>query len=349
MGGRAKDGMPVPGDSVVGDRLHICVGANCNNNCIFCMEQDREARLKRLSAQTPEDVRRMMMATPRAREVMFTSGEPTMHEHLPEYVAMAHQIGFEIVGLITNGRRFAYRPYLRSLLEAGLNHVLISIHGPDARTHDALTRTKGAFAQATTGLANLYLLRREFAGVKVHTSYVVNKRNYTLFRAFYDAMRPFAIDQHVFNVMMPDGRGGEFFDSLMPRYTEIAAEFRAFVESLPPEGVGRVFLLDIPYCTTEALPSQVRGYVERYFHFEPDAEAADGDWLRKDIDRSEVEGDSTGYTMVAKSDHDSLVREKRPECRQCGFNRSCRGVFRNYIEKFGWDEFVPVRPGTGGA
>jgi cyclic pyranopterin phosphate synthase len=340
--------MPVPGDSLVGERLHVCVGATCNNNCVFCMERDRESRFRRLTAQTADDVRRMMTADSPAREVMFTSGEPTLHPDLPAYVAMARDLGFETIGLITNGRRFAYKPYARSLLDAGLNHVLVSIHGPDAKTHDALTRTRGAFDQAVAGLANLTVLRREFPGLKVHTSYVVNKRNVTLFRAFYDAMLPFRVHQHVFNVMMPDGRGGEHFDALMCRYSEVASEFGRFVAGLPPEGVARVFLLDIPYCTTEALPSVVRGYVERYFHFEPEPDrAAAGDAPRPE-GRSTVDGDAGRYAVVAKSDRDADVRTKRAQCAGCGYSRHCRGVFVNYIERFGWDEFMPVRDAPTG-
>jgi len=348
------DGMILPGESVTGERLHVCVGYSCNNNCLFCMEEDREARFERLTAQTPEDVRRMMAAAnPHGGEVMFTSGEPTLHPKLPEYVAMARDLGFATVGLITNGRRLSYRPYARSLLEAGLNHVLVSIHGPDAKTHDALTRTRGAYVQALAGLANLMILRRDFPALKVHTSYVVNKRNHTMFHAFYDAMAPFRVDQHVFNVVMPDGRAARMFDAIVPRYSEVVAEFDRFVRGLPPEGVAKVFLLDVPYCATERLPDRVRGYVERYFHFEPDGTTGfakspeDTPPLPSDLDLyapAALDAEDGGrYAKVAKSLHDAMARTKRPECAACGFERYCRGVFRSYADRFGWDEFEPVR------
>lgn len=345
MNGPNTNIMPTPGESLIGERLHVCVGATCNNNCIFCMERDRDSRFRRLSAQTCEDVRRMMTVEPRPKEVMFTSGEPTLNPELPKYIAMARDLGYETVGMITNGRRLSYMAYARTLLEAGLNHVLVSIHGPDAKTHDALTRTRGAFEQAISGLANLAALRRQFPSLKVHTSYVVNRRNMYLFRQFYDAMLPFRVDQHVFNVMMPDGRGADHFDVLMPRYSDVAAEFARFVADLPPEGVSRVFLLDIPYCTTEGLPSSVRGYVERYFHFEPEGEVKG---LLPDA-RPKIEGETKRYAMVAKNDRDEAVRCKRPECGSCGYIRHCRGVFLIYIERFGWQEFVPVRNKPKGA
>lgn len=351
MSDRAANAMPLPGESRVGERLHVCVGYACNNNCVFCMEDDRQGRYQRLVAQTAGDVRRMLTREPGIREVMFTSGEPTLHECLPDYVRMARDLGYEVIGLITNGRRLAYRPYLETLLEAGLNHVLVSIHGPDARTHDALVRTRGAFAQALRGLANLAVLKGRYPRLKVHTHCVLNRRNARKVGPYLDAMRPFHVDQHVFSVMMPEGRGARLMDTLMPRYSDVAAEFERVLATRSADEVARVFLLDIPYCTTTRLPDSVRGYVERYFHFEPDGsvhfdQVRDG--LARDLaedgllEPSALEGDRTHYAKVSKAAHDEAVRLKREECRACGFEGMCRGVFRLYVERFGWDEFQPV-------
>ncbi|OQC42875.1 MAG: Cyclic pyranopterin monophosphate synthase [Deltaproteobacteria bacterium ADurb.Bin058] len=344
--------MPMPGESLVGNRLHICVAEDCNNNCIFCMEEDRDARRDRMAGQTDDDVRRMIASVDSSvKEIMFTSGEPTLHPSLPKYIQWSSEAGFETVGLITNGRRLSYRPYARLLLENGLNHILISIHGPDARTHDALTRTKGAFIQAMAGLANLTVLKREFPALKIHTSYVVTARNYNKVIEFVEVMRHFSIDQHVFNVMMPDGRGQTLFDQLMPRYSDVAAQFAKMADMLPPRDLERIFVLDIPYCTTTMLPDRVRGYVERYFHYEPEgtvriaelteqANRGDRELL---IEERALTGEEREYSKVAKTARDDSIRIKRPECYTCGYEQQCHGVFRSYIDKFGWDEFQPVQ------
>lgn len=315
------------------------------------MEEDRKGRYERLINQTAEDVLRMLKADPSVREVMFTSGEPTLHPDLPAYIKMAKELGYEVVGLITNGRRLAYRPYLETLLKSGLNHVLVSVHGPDERTHDALTRTRGAFKQVLMAMANLALAKRAYPYLKVHTHCVLNRRNFRLVAQFIETFRPFQIDQHVFSVMMPEGRGRRLARQLMPRYTDVALEFARVLSGLPPEDVGRVFLLDIPYCTTEGLPDSVRGYVERYFHFEPKG-TVKFDGLRPGLeaelakkgllDESGLPGDRTEYVKVSKTAHDEAVRSKRQECSQCGYDSFCRGVFNTYLELYGWDEFVPV-------
>jgi len=165
-------------------------------------------------------------------------------------------------------------------------------------------------------------------------------------------MEPLNIDQHVFNVIMPQGRGSSHFRSLMPRYSETAGKFMEFDSSLPEEAARKVFLLDIPYCTTEGLPDHARGSVERYFHYEQDgsaemardaAEQAHSPVSDKELlQRGSLEGEKFSYSRVEKSYHDAIIREKRDECLRCKFNPFCKGVWRQYLDNFGWDEFKPV-------
>lgn len=335
----------------VGDRIHVCVGATCNNNCVFCMEDDRDDRFARVAAQTPEDVARMIRDNRGTREILFTSGEPTLNERLPEYVALAREAGYPVVGVISNGRRFAYAPYLKTLLDAGMNNVIVSIHGHDARVHDALTRVKGGFDQTSKGLRNLDVMRRAW-DFRVATSTVVCRRNLPHLAAICEMFAPLGIDRHVFNVMMPDGRGETHMASLMPRYRDVFAAFAALLPTLSPDFLRRVALVDIPYCTTEGLPDAVRGYVERYYHYEPEGsfeqraagiarEAVRGDDERL-FQAAALAGERTRFTRVTRTFQETFVRAKRPECGRCGYDATCRGVWKPYVARFGWDEMVPV-------
>ncbi|NOZ02708.1 MAG: radical SAM protein [Deltaproteobacteria bacterium] len=345
------EGMPRQEADDLGDRIHVCVGASCNNNCIFCMEDDREDRFDRVGAQTASDVRRMIEANRGVHEILFTSGEPTLTPDLPQYLKWASDAGYRVVGVISNGRRFAYEPYIRQLLDAGMNNVIVSIHGHERRIHDALVRTRGAFAQTLKGLANLDGLRGVYR-FRIQTSTVVNRRNLPHMKEFCRLMATLDIDQHVFNVMMPDGRGEEFFDRLMPRYSEVAEAFKLIVPALDPGFLRRVTLVDIPYCATEGLPDSVRGYVERYFHYEPEGSfeqrskglsrsvgAADDDEL---FVKGSLAGERTDFTRVTRTYQESFVKEKRAECGSCRYDDLCRGVWKPYLARFGWDELAPV-------
>src|SRR5690606_9857426 len=74
--------------------LRVSTGAGRNNNCIFCAEEDRDARYVNSSAMTAERVRWVLEELRGAEEVCFTSGEPTTRSELPEFVTWAKELGF---------------------------------------------------------------------------------------------------------------------------------------------------------------------------------------------------------------------------------------------------------------
>ena len=131
---RMPDRVGSPGilDIELNERLHVDIGASCNNNCIFCMEDDRQGRKARMDSLTPESLKRILDANRFRREVVFVSGEPTLSPHFLPALRWAKEMGYERIGVITNGRRFAYLPFARSTLENGLNVAMVSIHGADA-------------------------------------------------------------------------------------------------------------------------------------------------------------------------------------------------------------------------
>ena len=123
------------------ERVHIPIGAVCNNNCIFCMEEDREGRYVNNSAMTAERVRWVLETHRGAEEVCFTSGEPTTRPELPDFVAWAKELGYARISMMSNGRRMGHLPYAVALAKRGLNRVYVSIHGHDKTLHEGLTRT----------------------------------------------------------------------------------------------------------------------------------------------------------------------------------------------------------------
>jgi len=365
------------------DRLHVNLGFTCNNNCWFCMEDDRERRCVNIQAQTDDEVRRMLVAHRASGEVMFTSGEPTLHPKLPVYIGWAKRLGYPTIGLITNGRRLGYEPYARALLERGLNHVVVSMHGHTKRLHEVLTRTPGSFEQTRAGIETLARLRAELP-LKLHTSTVLNKRNAPFLAEIYRFLKELGVEQVVYNTIQASGRGERFFSQLFPRYADLKAAFQRLLDE---EGrpIEDAFLLDVPYCATEGLPALNRGFVERRVHYEPKgasesaatgqagrrpppafAEASDSAEATSDKSADEPspspsdEGEGSPiaapspsgdtrldvdlgerYRTVDRDDLNEMFKQKRPECRACRHFDACDGVFRRYLEAFGWDEFQP--------
>jgi cyclic pyranopterin phosphate synthase len=349
-------------DIDLNERLHVDLGAFCNNNCIFCMEDDRQGRFDRVSSVTPEQVKAILEENRNRKEVMFVSGEPTLNPEFLRYVRWAREAGFRSIGVISNGRRFSYAPFASRAVAAGLNLVIVSVHGPDARTHDGLTRTPGAFEQAMAGLANLAALARQ-TPLRINTSTVLNRRNATPERldALLSLLRPM-VRQMVFNVMQPFGRGHTHFDSLMMPYRETAQVLGAFFSRHAGEELP-IYLVDIPYCTTEGcgIPDSARGYVERYVHFEKESGASGALVSGTPAEGTRSGGAGIKLRELSPTDsapapdglavrHRDLLEQarksKRPECARCLYDDRCDGIWNHYIERFGFGEFIPVEPGT---
>jgi MoaA/NifB/PqqE/SkfB family radical SAM enzyme len=318
------------------ERVHIAIGAVCNNNCIFCMEEDRDGRYVNNSAMTPDRVTWILEENRGAEEVCFTSGEPTTRPELPSFVAQARSLGYRQISIMTNGRRLSHMPYAAGLAKAGMNRFYISIHGHTKKLHEGLTRTPESFEQTVAGLDTVTKLKR--FGVELHTSTVVTDRNLPHLLDIYRFLRSHGVDQVVFNVMQANGRANTFFEQIFPRYTDIAAAFAQFIKDVG-EARPMAFLVDIPLCTTEAIPDFNRGYVEKYRHFDLSNAGA---LPKAQGPERQQEGKGRGLMLVTRSDLDDAQREKRSECASCRYVETCEGVWSNYLKRYGWDEFVPV-------
>lgn len=329
------------------ERLHVSIGAVCNNNCVFCMEEDRDGRYVNNSAMTRERVRWMLEKHRGAEEVCFTSGEPTTRPELADFCAWAKELGYARVSVMTNGRRLGHFPYAVHLAKQGMNRFYVSIHGHTAKLHEGLTRTPESFEQTVAGLDSITKLKR--FGVQLHTSTVLTDRNLPHLAAIYRFLRGHGVDQVVFNVMQANGRANTFFDQIFPTYTEIAREFRGFLAAMAndaqaPETQPSAFLVDIPLCTTEGIADFHRGFVERHVHYDLEERA-----ILDGVDAQARAEESHGRRLVvlSREDLDQARRDKRAECAGCRYDRQCEGVWRNYVRRRGWGEFAPVPPVAG--
>lgn len=142
----------------MGDVLTIETGLSCNNRCAHCPQPPLRARFGSTTgdlegADLHERIVRGLALG--AVEIAFTGGEPTLRRDIADLVAFARSQGARRVSLTTNTRMFAYPDFCQRMLDAGLDGISVSLHGPDAATHEALTCVPGSFTQAVTGVATL--------------------------------------------------------------------------------------------------------------------------------------------------------------------------------------------------
>ncbi len=285
--------------------LHVSVGPGCNNRCTFCMEYGEGLPERFTLEQIEQQLDRARSFT---RDVIFTSGEPTLNPLLADAIRAARDREFTVIGVITNGRRLASRPLTRSLLEAGLNSVTVSLHGPTASVHDAITRRPGSFAETVEGLATLADLRAAHPfGLRVNCTLV--RDNLAHMAALHTLTSSFGVDRLNFNTVEPRGRAADDFDAVVPPYADV---LRAADDSGLDLYSGTVSLSRIPPCAGGQAWIQEDyhfTHTEEVTHFDPDAGMAQG-----------------------------------PPCRRCRLRERCPGVEDYYVEAFGWDDLEPVRP-----
>jgi radical SAM protein with 4Fe4S-binding SPASM domain len=132
-------------------RMDLAVTYRCNNDCAHCYNA-RERSFPELDTDQWKRVLDKVwdLGIP---HVVFTGGEPTLRNDLPEMIAHAEQNG-QITGLNTNARRLSDAGFVESLVKAGLDHVQITVESNEPLIHDEMVCSKGAFPQTIAGLKN---------------------------------------------------------------------------------------------------------------------------------------------------------------------------------------------------
>jgi radical SAM protein with 4Fe4S-binding SPASM domain len=130
-------------------RMDLALTYRCNNDCAHCYNARPRSYPELTTAQWITVLDRLWETG--IPHVVFTGGEPTLRDDLPELIAHAESLG-QISGLNTNGRRLSDSGYLRSLVEAGLDHVQITLESHDPRIHDRMVGRRGAWVQTVAGL-----------------------------------------------------------------------------------------------------------------------------------------------------------------------------------------------------
>ncbi|MFZ5905536.1 MAG: radical SAM protein [Chloroflexota bacterium] len=142
-------------------RMDLAVTYRCNNDCPHCYNLSHPPPLP--AGEGPgargelstDDWKRVLDRTWELGipHIVFTGGEPSLRNDLPELIAHAEKNG-QITGMNTNARRLSNPRFVEQLVNAGLDHVQITVESCDAAIHDKMVNAKGAFPQTIKGLQN---------------------------------------------------------------------------------------------------------------------------------------------------------------------------------------------------
>ena len=132
-------------------KADLALTYGCNNACAHCYNEPSHLPMASLTKD------QWLQTVNRLHEVgiphlILTGGEATLHPDLLEIIRYADGLG-HIVGMNSNGRRLAHRPFVDALVAAGLNHVQITLASSRPELHDAINGTR-CFHQTVRGIEN---------------------------------------------------------------------------------------------------------------------------------------------------------------------------------------------------
>ena len=172
---------------------------DCNNHCVFCLDTLTHDGVMR----DADDVKRQILDGARkgAQRLILSGGEPTMHPRYVDFIRLGKAAKYRKIQTVTNGRMFGYGGFLKRCLDAGLDEITFSIHGPNAKIHDALVGAKGAFDQEVEGLR----LALEDGRPIVNIDVVINRGNVKHLKAILERFIAMGVREYDLLHVIPFG------------------------------------------------------------------------------------------------------------------------------------------------
>jgi MoaA/NifB/PqqE/SkfB family radical SAM enzyme len=304
-------------------KLSLILGYECNNNCRFCYCADKRFD-NNIKPKTTKEVKKELEEGIRrgCNFVDFLGGEPTIRKDIFELIRYAKKLGFQTIGMTTNGRMLYYRDFAEKIIKCGLNHIIFSIQGHNTELHDYLTRSPGSFEQATIGMKNAKGIKPD---IYMCTNTVIIRPNYKYLPQIAENNIKLGADACEFIFIHPRGNAYKNFEEIVPTLKEILDYIPKTIIIGKTHEISHFVMRYIPLCYM--LGVGYESYLSEYESKNRLKEEHVGPEF-KDLD---VEENRRKHGRV-----------KGKQCKACKYDKICEGVFKEYAEKRGFEELVPL-------
>ena len=242
-------------------RVTLSLGRACNNACVFCSQDGLPPVPSGVEGLPSSDVRARLaeLRASGASELTLVGGEPTLRPELAEVIRLARELGFERVGLQSNGHRLSEEPFTASLAAAGLTDVHVTLLGGEASVHDYHTGVEGSFRALVAGIG---VLRGR--GVQVVASTVITRSNHRVLNALPPLLASRGVSAWQVTAPLIAGRAVAAMDRVVPRLALAVPYALHAIDAAQKQGV-RGFVGGVPSCllgpfVARSLPSEPRAY-----------------------------------------------------------------------------------------
>lgn len=180
-------------------RMDLALTYRCNDDCAHCYNA-RPRDYPEIDTQEWKSILDNLwdLGIP---HIVFTGGEPTLRNDLPELIAYAEGLG-QITGLNSNARRLSDPGFVQAIVDAGLDHVQITVESHDEAIHDRMVRKNGAWKQTIAGLQNVLA-----ANLYVMTNTTMLQENYQTIPQTIDFLADLGVPTIGLNALIYSGMG----------------------------------------------------------------------------------------------------------------------------------------------
>ena len=292
-------------------KIELVLWFQCNCRCRFCVVEPAAARQIMDTATALRHLERAREGG--ASAVDFGGGEPTLRKDLAELARAAKKLGYEKIGVKSNGLRLCYPEVVEELLRAGVGHFAVSVWGASPGEHDALSRAEGSFEMMEMGVKHVLDLGGEVSAEILLTTETVPRLE-ELTRALSElGIREFHL--WLYSLF---GSGGAL-PELLPRLSEAGRAIAWAAWSAEK---------DVRFSTTHVPPCFLSGAEELY----------------ENIAASDLVIVTPGNSFPAESSPFE-AGAKTARCRGCAEEERCAGIRPEYLRRFSDAEVRPVRDG----
>lgn len=294
--------------------LSIHLTDQCNQSCKFCVvdsyQERKENVNKRIIYKFLEE-----NSNKGYKVVNIHGGEPTIVPEFLDILARIKELGYPQVSLQTNGRTLKDFDFAKQLSDYNVNTFVISFHNTDKmEVADLANVNEEWLGEIIQGIKNA-----KAVGSRVRTNTVVYKNNLTnLSQIIKFIVEELDVDHINISAMHPAGRAYKNFHEVVPRYTEIIEPVVEAVDYV---------LKTNKELTLEGFPPCLIGEYKEYLV----------DWYNTDFKL-------LYHNFILPSYADFMSQSTKilgNICNECEYShdRLCGGIYKEYIEKYGWDEF----------
>jgi MoaA/NifB/PqqE/SkfB family radical SAM enzyme len=295
-------------------QLSMHVTDLCNEKCSFCVVGSPLAKTD--SVQYNQLLSFLVTNADEGFESLnLHGGEPTILPRLMELLDTARTFGYPRVEIQTNGRRLKDPEFVQALKDRGVELFVISLHGADSHIQDNLTQTPGGFAETIEGIRNA-----KRAGITVRVNTVLTRMNMNQLGNICRLCVELGVDHINISNLHPVGSGYFALDLQAPTVRETRTALLPVLRELL-DGGHKVTLEGFPLCVVA-----------------PYQQLAIEDGSR--FIRMLYQGTVYDNYDEFMDDH---TREFGPICTDCPLHSECGGVYLEYAERRGWDEFAVAR------